>query len=93
MHGHHNGGSPLRVPSPGSLEYTAQRLVLLELVVDPPSGGDRFEELCDAVGLADVDAGGAVAALVAVGLAERRAGVVLASPAAHYFEHLWPVVP
>jgi hypothetical protein len=93
MHGQGNGGPPVRLPDPSSLEYTAQRLVLLELVVDPPADGDRFDDLCETIGLADVDAEGAVAALVAVGLAEWRASVLLASAAARYFEHLWRVRP
>lgn len=93
MHGHPNGGQPLRLPNPGSLAYTAQRLVLFELVVDPPLVGDRFAELCEALGLADVDADDAVRALTAAGLAERRADVLRASCAARYFEHLWPVKP
>jgi hypothetical protein len=93
MHGNRNGGPPLRLPGPGSLQYTAQRLVLLELVVDPPAAGDRFENLCEAVGLADVDAHEGLAALAAAGLAERRTDVVIASTAARYFEHLWPVRP
>jgi hypothetical protein len=38
MHGQGNGGPPVRLPDPSSLEYTAQRLVLLELVIDPPAG-------------------------------------------------------
>jgi hypothetical protein len=90
MHGHPNGGPPLRLPDPGSLEHTAQKLVLLELVVDPPAAGDRLDGLCKALGLADVDAADAVAALATVRLAERRGDVVLATWAARYFEHLWP---
>lgn len=93
MHGHPNGGPPLRLPDPGSLEYMAQRLILLELVVDPPFDGDRFEDLCETLGLADVGAHDAVAALAAIGLVERIAGVVRASEAARYLEHLWPVTP
>jgi hypothetical protein len=93
MQGNRNGGQPLRLPHPGSLQYTAQRLVLLELVVDPPAAGDRFDDLCEGVGLADVDGRDAVDALAAVGLAERRTDVVIASTAARYFEHLWPVTP
>jgi hypothetical protein len=93
MHGHPNGGPPPGLPDPGSLEYAAQRLVLLELVVDPPPAGDRFDELCETLGLADVDADEAVAALATVGLAARQSNVVLASVAARYFEHLLPVKP
>jgi hypothetical protein len=93
MHGHPNGGPPLRLPDPGSVEYTAQRLVLLELLVDPSAAGDCLEHLCETLGLPDVDADDAATALAAVGLAERRADVLLASRAARYFEHLWPVRP
>lgn len=91
MHSHGNGGPPFRLPDPGSLEYAAQRVILLELVVDPHAGGDRFEDLCDTLGLADVDAHEAVAALAAAGLAKRHANVVVASTAAQCFEHLWPI--
>jgi hypothetical protein len=93
MHGHPNGGPPVRLPDPASLEYTAQRLVLLELVVDPPASGDRFEDLCAIIGLADIDGHDAVVAPASAGLAERRADFVLASIDARYFEHLWPVCP
>ena len=85
MHGNRNGGPPLRRPDPGSLQYTVQGLVLLELVVDPPVGGDRFDDLCEPVGLADVDGRDAVDALAAVGLAEQWTDVVIATTAARYF--------
>jgi hypothetical protein len=93
MHGNRNGGPPLRLPDPSSLQYTAQRLVLLELVVDPPAGGDRSDDLCEAVGLAEVDGHEALGALAAAGLASQETDLVIASTAARYFEHLWPVKP
>jgi hypothetical protein len=93
MQGNRNGGPPLRLPDPASVQYTAQRLVLLELVVDPPAAGDRFDDLCEAVGLSDVDAHAALGALATAGLTEQEGDVVIASTAARYFEHLWPVRP
>ena len=45
MHDHRSGGPLSPLPDPGSLEYQAQKLVLLELVVDPPHAGDRLSTL------------------------------------------------
>ena len=47
MQGNRNGGLPTRLPDPDSLEYRAQKVVLLELVVTPPAEGDRIDELID----------------------------------------------
>lgn len=92
MPDHRNGGPPSRLPNPYSLEYRAQRIVLLELVVDPPADGDRLGALMDRLGLPPEALEPAVAALEVIGLARLREGVVRATLPACYFEHLWPVL-
>jgi hypothetical protein len=90
MHDHRNAGPPR--PAPGSPEYVAQRRVLGQLVVDPPPTGDRIDTLPAAVGLSMPAVTSAVAALIRAGLAEQDGEFVRASPAATYFEYLWPVM-
>jgi predicted transcriptional regulator len=90
MHSHRNGRAPSELPDPDSRAYEAQKLVLLELVVDPPEAGDRIDTLCELLELSREDIVPAVASLSAVGLAHRREDTVFASDAARYFEHLWP---
>jgi DNA-binding IclR family transcriptional regulator len=92
MRHHRNGGPPGRLPEPGSLEYLAQKAVLLELVVDPPRHGDRFEELVERLGLPPAAVDPALAALEVAGLAQRNDHLVRATPPARYFEYLWPVL-
>jgi hypothetical protein len=84
---------PVRPPAPDSADHRAQRIVLLELVVCPPTEGDRLDELIDRLDLPPDSVEPAVTALELVGLAEREGDVVRASLAANYFEHLWPVRP
>ena len=92
MQDQRNGGSPTRLPDPDSLEYRAQKVVLLELVVTPPAEGDRIDELIDRLCRPGDAIVPAIAALEAAGLAERDGEVARASAAALYFEHLWPVM-
>ena len=92
MHHHRNGGPPSGLPDPYSLEYHAQKIVLLELVVDPPHDGDRLVDLIDRLGLPPDAVEPAVLALEVIGLAERDADFVRASLPARYFEYLWPVL-
>jgi hypothetical protein len=92
MRHHRNGGPPSRLPDPYSLEYRAQKIVLLELVVDPPDDGDRLSELIERLGLPPEAVEPAVLALEVIGLAERDVDVVRASVPARYFEYLWPVL-
>lgn len=89
------GGLPAR----GTLEYRAQQLVLLELVVSPPDQGDRIDELAarlalaaNTVPIAASAVAPAIAALEAAGPAESAGVVVRASTAALHFEHLWPAM-
>jgi hypothetical protein len=92
MHHHRNGGPPSRLPDPYSVEYHAQKIVLLELVVDPPDAGDRLAELIERLGLPPGSVGPAVSALEVIGLASREDDVVRATLAARYFEYLWPAL-
>ena len=45
MHGHRNGGPPHWLPDPASLGYHAQKVVLAELVIDPPDEGSPLAYL------------------------------------------------
>ena len=92
MHRNRNGGPPSRLPDPDSLDYYAQKVVLLELVVTPPSVGDRVDELIARLPAPSWSIEPAVASLEAVGLAVRDGDVVRASAPALYFEYLWPVM-
>jgi hypothetical protein len=93
MHGHRNGGLPNQLPDPGSAEYAAQRLVLLELVIAPSPDGDELSYLQRVLDVPDAAVEPAVSALEAAGLAARDGAVVRATPPARYFDHLWPVRP
>jgi hypothetical protein len=68
-----------------------QRLVLLELVVDPPDVPERLDELADRLAepLEAVIAAGR--ALEAAGLAVHAGDTLAAAPPARYFEALWPI--
>jgi hypothetical protein len=91
MRHHRNGGRPSQLPGFDSLEYRAQQLVLLEIVVDPPPIGDPMSELMRRLDVPASSLSIAVAALEVVGLAEREGDVVRATTPALYFEFLWPV--
>jgi hypothetical protein len=91
MQGNRNEGPPVGLPDPASVEYRAQKLVLLELAVDPPEEGDRIDDLIDRLPLAGHAVVAAITALEAAGLAERHGEVARASAATLYFEYLWPV--
>ncbi len=92
MHDHRNGGPPRRLPNPDSLEYRAQKVVLVELVMTPPSEGDRLDELIERLPLPRHSVEPAVAALEQAGLAVRKDHVARASAPALYFEYLRPVM-
>ena len=91
MQDHRNGGVPSRPPAHDRLEYHAQRIVLLELVVCPPAKGDSLHQLTDRLDLPPHAVEPAVIALEVAGLAVREGTRVRASLAARYFEYLWPV--
>jgi hypothetical protein len=91
MHDHRNGGPSSGLPDPDSPEYQAQKLVLLELVVDPPRAGDLLSTLEKRLPIGSASIEPAIAALEIAGLAQRDGDIVRATPPARYFEHLWPV--
>jgi len=88
MHGHRT--APV-APAAGTLANQAQRLVLLEVVVDPPARGDRLADLPRRLDLPAFAIHDAVAALERAGLVDRHGALIRASAAALYFEALWPV--
>lgn len=90
MQGHRNEG-PRRLPDPDSLEYRAQKTVLLELVVTPPPQGDGLAYLIERLPIPDHTVEPAITALEHAGLAIRDGDRTRASAPALYFEHLWPV--
>ena len=92
MHHHRNGGPPSPLPDPCGPEYLAQKIVLLELVVDPPAAGDHLDDLRARLGIPPETVEPAATALQHVGLVERRRDVVRSTFAASYFEYLWPVL-
>ena len=92
MQGHRNGGRSSRLPDPDSLDYRAQKVVLLELVVTPPPGGDHLEYLVDRLPIPGHSIEPALAALERAGLAVRDGYVSRATAPALYFEYLWPVM-
>jgi hypothetical protein len=93
MQGHRNEGPPTRLPDPDSLEYRAQKTVLLELVVTPPPEGDSLAYLIDRLPIPGHAIEPAIAALERAGLAIRDGDLTRASAPALYFEYLWPVRP
>ena len=76
---------------PGTQAFDDQRLLLLELLVDPPAGGDAIADLAAALARPAAAISTAAAALARGGLAERRGERVLASATARAFDALWPV--
>ncbi len=92
MQGNRNGGPPPRLPDPDSLEYRAQKVVLLELVVTPPVEGDHLDYLVERLPIPGHSIEPAIGALELAGLAVRDHDVTRASAPALYFEYLWPVM-
>jgi predicted transcriptional regulator len=76
---------------PGTEAFDDQRLLLLELLVDPPAEGDTIAELATALGRPAAAISTAAAALARAGLAERHDDRVRASETARAFDALWPV--
>jgi predicted transcriptional regulator len=77
--------------SPGTSAFDDQRLLLLELLVDPPSEGDAIADLAQALDRPAGAVAAAATALARAGLAERDGECVRAAPAALAFDLLWPV--
>jgi hypothetical protein len=84
---HHAGA----LASPGTVEFDDQRLLLLELLVDPPAEGDAITKLATVLGRSAAQISTAAAALTDAGLAECRDGYVRASGTARAFDALWPI--
>ena len=82
---------PAALASPGTAAFDDQRLLLLELLVDPPPGGDPIAGLARALERTRGAVEAGVAALAAAGLAERDGDRVRATAAALAFDRLWPV--
>jgi len=86
----HRTGWPAHVAAPGTRQYEDQRALLLELVVDPPPGGEAIAALARRLGRPRAAIGTAAAALARSGLLARGPGGVRATAAARAFEALWP---
>jgi DNA-binding IclR family transcriptional regulator len=82
---------PRALAPPGTAAFDDQRLLLLELLVDPPPEGDAVAELAAALGRPERSVVAAASVLARVGLAERRGRRIRASPSALAFDALWPV--
>lgn len=82
-----------RVAPQGTPEYAAQRRLLLELVVDPPTGGDHVADVAQRLDLSPEAIEAAAAVLQDVGLAWRIGRRLAASPSAIAFEALWRLRP
>lgn len=82
-----------RIATPGTPAYDAQRRLLLELIVDPPSGGDHVADLSQRLQIPVAAIEAAAATLQNVGLAWRIGRRLAASPPALAFEALWTVRP
>jgi hypothetical protein len=92
MHAQGNGGPAGRLPHPASLGYHAQKLVLAELVIDPPGKGSSLAYLRERLPLPPDAIEPALGALQVAGLAARRGDLARATTPARYFEYLWPVL-
>jgi hypothetical protein len=86
----HRTGWPAHIGAPGTSQYEDQRALLLELVVDPPPGGEPIALVARRLGRPSAAIAAAAAALVRSGLLARAPGGVRATPAAQAFEALWP---
>lgn len=91
MHHDRNGVPSPRLPDPASVEYHAERLILIELCVDPPPEGDELGAVADRLTLSPRETRAAVEVLEGVGLARRDGPTVRASGRAIYFDHLCPI--
>jgi predicted transcriptional regulator len=79
------------IAPPGTAAFDDQRLLLLELLVDPPPDGDAIADLAVVLDRPVDAVVTAAAALARAGLAESAGERVRASPTALAFEALWPV--
>jgi hypothetical protein len=91
MHLHRSAGRPEGVARPGTAEFDHQRRLLLELAIDPPTGGDGVSELASTLELTAAEVELAAAGLERAGLLVRRAGRLFAAPTVLAVEALWPL--
>jgi hypothetical protein len=91
MQGHRSDLWPAGVAPPGTPAHEHQRRLLLELAVEPPTAGDRVEDLARTLELTPVALKAAADALIAVGLVERRDGRLFPSAATRAIDALWPL--
>jgi hypothetical protein len=91
MQDHRSPRWPAPIATPGTAAFDDQRLLILELLVDPPDGGDRFEALSVTLVRSVPALRRAAVALARAGLATVERDRVMASPAAVAFDALWPV--
>jgi hypothetical protein len=82
---------PGAIAAPGTAAFDDQRLLLLELLVDPPEDGDALADLAAVLGRPERAVVAAASVLARVGLAERHGRRLRASPTALAFDALWPV--
>lgn len=92
MHEQPNHGPEIAGTSPRGRAHHLQRIVLLELVTNPPVEGDDVDDMSARFDVPSHEVALAVDSLVEVGLAIRRDHLVLASAAAWRFEWLWPTI-
>ncbi len=88
MHPQGYGPAP---PASGTIANVVQRVLLLELLADPPAEPESIHELAVRLREPVGRIRAAAAALEAAGLADRARGRVRASASARYFDALWPV--
>jgi hypothetical protein len=78
-------------PAAGTPEHRTQRLVLLELLVDPPAALEPLDQLAARLEEPAAAVRAAGAALAAAGLAVQAGEYVGAAATALYFDALWPI--
>lgn len=91
MQDHRSPRWPEAIAPPGTAAYDDQRLLMLELLVDPPAGGDRLDALTARLERSAPALRDAARALAGAGLATVHRGRIAATPAAIALDALWPV--
>ena len=91
MQDHRSPRWPTAIADPGTPAFEDQRLVLLEILVDPPDEGDSLLELSRTLERSYLRVESAAAALCKAGLARRADDRLVATDAAVALEALWPI--
>lgn len=83
---------PEGAPDPASTQYHAERVLLKELLVDPPPEGDAIEQLAVQLELTQSNVRAAASRLIELGLVEAvgNENTLRAHHRARYFDHLLP---